>query len=65
MRCLSCNAKLNDFEATRRGAETMEFLDLCDRCFSDIADDIEVIEREDLETEDGVSLDFDVDRTEY
>jgi hypothetical protein len=51
MRCLSCNARLTEFEATRRGANSMDFIDLCDRCFVHIQDDINVIEREDLEEE--------------
>jgi hypothetical protein len=42
---------MNDFEATRRGAHTMDFVDLCDRCFSYVSEDIDVIEREDLEEE--------------
>jgi len=48
MRCLSCNCVLTDFEATRRGANTNEFIDLCNKCFTPIAEDIHVIERNDL-----------------
>jgi hypothetical protein len=52
MRCIACNAVLTDFEATRKGVNTGEYLDMCERCFSTIRDDIEVIERKDL-LEDG------------
>jgi hypothetical protein len=27
---------LSDFEATRRNAETLEFLDLCSKCLSEV-----------------------------
>jgi hypothetical protein len=51
MRCLSCNCVLTDFEATRKGANTGNYIDLCNRCFKDIAEDMHVIERSDLRTE--------------
>ena len=65
MRCLSCNTIMNDFEATRKGVNTNDYIDLCDRCFGYIEDEVDVIEREDLDTEDGMSLDLDVDNDEY
>lgn len=40
MRCLSCNCQLNDHEATRKYASTGTFIDLCDRCFGYIEDDV-------------------------
>lgn len=33
MRCVCCNARLTDYEATRRHALTKEFLDMCSECF--------------------------------
>jgi hypothetical protein len=48
MRCLSCNCVLTDFEATRKGVNTGDYIDMCNRCFATISDDIEVLEREDL-----------------
>lgn len=48
MRCLSCNAALTDYEATRRSANTDEFIDLCNHCFASISEDLQTIEREDL-----------------
>ncbi len=53
MRCLSCNKQLNDKEATRKYASVGSFIDLCDGCFSHVADDIPSI--------DGSDLDYDVD----
>lgn len=44
MRCLSCNCQLNDHEATRKYASSGTFVDLCDRCFTDVEDEIAVIE---------------------
>lgn len=48
MRCLSCDAALTDYEATRRSANTNEFIDLCNHCFASISEDLQTIEREDL-----------------
>ena len=48
MRCLSCNAALTDYEATRRSANTDEFIDLCNHCFASVSEDLQTIEREDL-----------------
>lgn len=44
MRCLSCNCQLNDHEATRKYATSGMFVDLCDRCFTHVEDDIPTIE---------------------
>lgn len=54
MRCLSCNVILTDFEATRKSATTNDYLDLCNHCFYHISDDVESLERTDLEHEDGI-----------
>jgi hypothetical protein len=40
MRCLSCDRKLNDYERTRKYASSGTFVDLCNRCFAEIADDV-------------------------
>ena len=40
MRCVACNCSLSDREATRRSIVTNDFLDLCDHCFSSVADSI-------------------------
>lgn len=44
MRCLSCNRILSDQEATRRGASSGDFLDLCNHCYSTIAESTPTIE---------------------
>jgi hypothetical protein len=57
MRCLACDKRLNDRESTRKYASSGTFVDLCDRCFSTISEDIPDIEGE-------VPEDFDADDTE-
>lgn len=51
MRCLSCNVILTDFEATRKSAHSLEYIDMCSRCFHTINEDIPTIDRTDLEQE--------------
>lgn len=34
MRCTICNTLLSDFEATRKNAETGEYLDTCCKCLA-------------------------------
>jgi len=61
MRCLSCNNPLNDLEATRRYTESQEFIDLCNKCFGYIKEDIDYSERDDLSEiveEDSNGLDI-------
>lgn len=48
MRCVACNAVLTDFEATRKSANTGEYIDLCNKCFNTIREEVAVIERKDL-----------------
>jgi hypothetical protein len=52
MRCVSCNCVLTDFEATRKAVVTNDYIDMCNKCFLTIADDIEYIERDDLNESD-------------
>ena len=52
MRCLSCNAALSDYEATRKSAVTEEYTDLCNHCFATVSDDLLTIDREDLLTDE-------------
>lgn len=45
MRCVACNKRLSDKEATRRYANAPNtFIDLCNHCFSTVADDIPDVE---------------------
>lgn len=50
MRCICCNRALSDFEATRRHAETKEFLDMCNACFAAVDETVHIphIDRKDL-----------------
>ena len=48
MRCTACDKVLTDYEATRKSAESLEYLDLCNECYSYIAEDVPAIDREDL-----------------
>ena len=42
MRCLSCDVILTDKEATRKYVNA-DFVDLCDGCYSTIADQVETV----------------------
>lgn len=46
MRCIGCNKELTDFEATRRYADSENFVDLCNDCFKHTG--IKAVERFDL-----------------
>jgi hypothetical protein len=48
MRCRACDALLTDYEATRKSAETLDFIDLCNNCYQYIAEDVPIIDRADL-----------------
>lgn len=73
MRCLSCDKRLNGRESTRKYASSGTFIDLCDRCFSHVSEEIADVadgydptldegefEPEDIEGETGLST-FDGD----
>lgn len=59
MRCLSCNCALNDHEATRKYASSGEFVDLCDRCFVTVEDEIPTIDGTPPESSDDSPDDSD------
>lgn len=50
MRCQACNVELSDYESTRKHATTGEFIDLCNKCYKPIQEDIPTIDRPDLDT---------------
>jgi hypothetical protein len=52
MRCLSCDAALTDFEATRKSAFSGDYIDLCNHCFATISEDLHTIDRADLAVDD-------------
>jgi len=58
---------LSEFEATRKNALTMDYIDLCKVCFEDVKGLFPVIERKDLVTEsdlDPCEQDLDVESRE-
>jgi hypothetical protein len=59
MHCRACDALLSDFEATRKNANTFQFLDLCNYCYNEVKEIIPTIDRKDLMTARDVDvLDF-------
>jgi hypothetical protein len=48
---VACDRLLSEFEATRKNALTMDYIDLCKVCFEDVKGLFPVIERKDLVTE--------------
>lgn len=40
MRCCSCDKALSDREAVRKAPITKEYMDLCDVCLAEIAEDL-------------------------
>ena len=52
MRCLSCNEILTDFESTRKSVSTNQYIDMCNRCYFTISDDVAALERADLAHDD-------------
>jgi hypothetical protein len=67
MRCYCCDKILSDFESTRKSVNTGDYLDMCNKCYSTIKDDLNAEERYDLfdgdedELEDESFLSNDLD----
>jgi hypothetical protein len=59
MHCVACDRLLSEFEATRKNALTMDYIDLCKVCFEDVKGLFPVIERKDLVTQSDLDLDDD------
>lgn len=59
MRCLSCNCILSDFEATRKSVNTNSYIDMCNRCYYTISDDVATLERDDLAHDEDMDSDHD------
>lgn len=57
MRCVACDARLSEVEATRKSVNTGEYLDLCNHCYHTIDDDVNALERTDLEHDEDTILD--------
>ena len=58
MHCKICDALLTDFEATRRNANTGQFLDICNVCFAEsgLKDIMPTRDRKDLVKESDFDL---------
>ena len=52
MHCIYCNAELSDFEATRKDANTLRHLDMCNACIA--GSGITTLDRMDLASEDDL-----------
>lgn len=64
MRCVCCNKILSEFESTRKSINTGEYLDMCNRCYGTISNDVLSYERYDLfddEDEQDPREQFDLD----
>lgn len=48
MRCYCCDKLLSDFESTRKSVNTGDYLDMCNKCYSTIKEDLHAEERYDL-----------------
>ena len=48
MRCCACDRNLNNFESTRKNKTTGDYLDLCNKCYSTVQQDLSTDIREDL-----------------
>ena len=48
MRCICCDKILSDFEATRKSINTEEYLDMCNKCYATVSDQLLSYERNDL-----------------
>lgn len=59
MRCLSCNCILSDFESTRKSVNTNSYIDMCNRCYYTISDDVATLERDDLAHDEDMDSDHD------
>ena len=67
MRCYCCDKALSDFESTRKSVTTGDYLDMCNKCYATIKEDLHAEERYDLfdgdeeELEDDNTLSTDLD----
>jgi len=48
MRCYCCDKILSDFESTRKSVTTGDYLDMCNKCYATIKDELHSEERYDL-----------------
>ena len=66
MHCTCCDRLLTEFEATRRNANTFQFIDLCKVCFEDVKPFVPTIDRKDLISEADLDvIDDDLEDLSY
>lgn len=61
MRCICCNVALTDYESTRKSVTTNEFIDMCNKCFKTIQNDVAYKDRLDLLSVNDISDLDDID----
>lgn len=57
MRCYCCDKNLSDFESTRKSVTTGQYLDMCNKCYATIKEDLHAEERYDLYDGDEENID--------
>lgn len=61
MHCICCDRLLSDYEATRRDVNTNQFLDMCNKCYGTISNEVLTLDRQDLKHDDEDELnDYDI-----
>lgn len=61
-RCVACDKNLNDYESTRKDLHG-NYLDMCNRCYGEIKEDVLSVERDDLSPTE--ELESEVDFSEW
>ena len=62
-RCLACNKNLNDYEATRKDLHGA-FLDMCNKCYTPIQNEVPTIDRPDLNPSEEIEPELQDDFTD-
>lgn len=65
MRCYCCDKILSDFESTRKSVVSGDYLDMCNKCYSTIKEDLISEERYDLYDGDEDQLEDDTQEENY
>ena len=65
MRCYCCDKALSDFESTRKSVATGNYLDMCNKCYSTIKEDLVAEERYDLYDGDDEQTTEEQDQENY
>jgi NAD-dependent SIR2 family protein deacetylase len=57
-RCVACDKNLNDYETTRKDLHG-NYLDMCNRCYNEIKENVLSVEREDLSPTEELESEID------